>query len=598
MTTQASHPHGAEGEGHQADGRSRREELAERLGRPGTSAAVTGAPRIVPASSGQRGLWFLEQIAPKTAAYVETAAIDLAGPYDTAALRSALADVVDGQAALRTACVTGRSGPVQLVHPPGTVTVPLHESTHPGDPDDPHTLRARLEHDGMLEPFDLGRAPLLRARLYRVSPTRATLVLAVHHIVWDGASMGVLLADLTAAYEARSTGRTDTTHRTGPDYTDLTLAERGRESDAGHRASLDHWAELLHGAPVTALPATAGPGDTPQEAGAVPRRSGVVRRSVPAPTVERLRARANEAGCTMFMMGIACLTAALRPGPAPLPVLVAAPMSVRPPGAERLIGYLTNTVPVLVTPPPGSSRRVFLEEVRRSCVRSWTHRAVPLEDIVAAAAPARTAGHPPFADVLFNYTALPEPVRDATGLTWQAHWLPSPSPRCALLVSWNESQGRLLVRLEHDPGRLTAGTANAVADALLAVAEHLAEADDIPYDALPALASPPLPAPAAAEQAGRPGTGRPGARTVTSGVRAAAAQVWREALGLDETDELDDEDDFFELGGRSLDAARIATKLSAALGRDVSLRTVLDTESFGEFLAQVELAPTTATKGA
>ncbi|MEU8727379.1 MULTISPECIES: condensation domain-containing protein [Streptomyces] len=598
MTTEASHPHRADGKDRRADGKSRRQELAERLGQPDTLAGTTRAPRIVPPSSGQRGLWFLEQIAPKTAAYAETVAIQLDGPYDTAALRSALATVVDGQAALRTACVTGRSGPVQLVHPPATVTVPLQESTHPGDPDDPHTLQAHLEHDGMLEPFDLGRAPLLRARLYRVSPTRATLVLVVHHLIWDGASMGVLLAELTAAYEAQTTGRRDTTDRTGPDYTDLTLAERGRESDADYQTSLDQWARLLRDAPVTVLPATTGPGDTAEAAPAAPRRSGVVRRTIPAPTAERLRARAAEAGCTMFMMGIACLTAALRPGPAPLPVLVAAPMSVRPPDAERLIGYLTNTVPVLVTPPPGSSRRAFLEEVRHSCVRAWAHRAVPLEDIVAAAAPARTVGTAPFADVLCNYTAFPEPVRDATGLTWQAHWLPSRSPRCALLASWNESQDQLLVRLEYDPGRLTPETANDIADAILAVAEHLAEAADTPYDLLPALAPLALPTRAAAEQAIRPGTELPGAATVTSGVRAAAEQVWREALGLDETDELDDEDDFFELGGRSLDAARIATKLSAALGRDISLRTVLDTESFGEFLAQVELAPTTAMKGA
>jgi NRPS condensation-like uncharacterized protein len=51
-------------------------------------------------------------------------------------------------------------------------------------------------------PFDLARGPLLRAVVFRLAPRRHRLLLVVHHIVSDGWSMGVLVRELGAHYQA------------------------------------------------------------------------------------------------------------------------------------------------------------------------------------------------------------------------------------------------------------------------------------------------------------------------------------------------------------------------------------------------------------
>ena len=56
-------------------------------------------------------------------------------------------------------------------------------------------------------PFRLTRGPLLRAGLVRLDEEEHALLLTVHHIVYDGWSEGVLIAELTALYKAALEGR-------------------------------------------------------------------------------------------------------------------------------------------------------------------------------------------------------------------------------------------------------------------------------------------------------------------------------------------------------------------------------------------------------
>ena len=58
---------------------------------------------------------------------------------------------------------------------------------------------ARRMRERALEPFDLSRAPLLRARLYRLVGEEYALLIVVHHIVSDGWSRSVIARELARA---------------------------------------------------------------------------------------------------------------------------------------------------------------------------------------------------------------------------------------------------------------------------------------------------------------------------------------------------------------------------------------------------------------
>src|SRR5205823_2039629 len=55
-------------------------------------------------------------------------------------------------------------------------------------------------------PFDLARGPLLRLRLYRLGAEEHLLAVTTHHIVSDGWSVGVMVREVGALYEAFASG--------------------------------------------------------------------------------------------------------------------------------------------------------------------------------------------------------------------------------------------------------------------------------------------------------------------------------------------------------------------------------------------------------
>ena len=68
-------------------------------------------------------------------------------------------------------------------------------------------MAADLVTEEARRPFDLARGPLWRARLWRLDETEHLMLLAMHHIVSDGWSMGVLVREVTALYTAFASGQ-------------------------------------------------------------------------------------------------------------------------------------------------------------------------------------------------------------------------------------------------------------------------------------------------------------------------------------------------------------------------------------------------------
>src|SRR6185369_1490224 len=70
------------------------------------------------------------------------------------------------------------------------------------------------------EPFDLERGPLFRAKLFRRPGEESVLLLVVHHIVFDGWSLWVLLDELAELYGAEHNRRPADLPANAIQYTD------------------------------------------------------------------------------------------------------------------------------------------------------------------------------------------------------------------------------------------------------------------------------------------------------------------------------------------------------------------------------------------
>src|SRR5437763_1232002 len=216
--------------------------LATAAGRPASRDIERRTTLEASLSHAQERLWFLEQLGVVGGSYNIGLAVRLAGRLDAAALAAALSEVVRRHEALRTRFASRDEAAVQVIDPPWPVTLePLAVA-----PDEAgEQARAMLQ-----QRFDLAHDRLLRVALLRLAADRHVLVLAMHHIVSDGWSIGVLVREVEALYAAFAQGRPSPLPELPVQYADYAVWQRRWLADGALERQLAYWTRQLAGAPA------------------------------------------------------------------------------------------------------------------------------------------------------------------------------------------------------------------------------------------------------------------------------------------------------------------------------------------------------------
>ncbi|MGW2463442.1 amino acid adenylation domain-containing protein [Streptomyces sp. NPDC001761] len=375
--------------------------LRQRSAGPAARPAEPGA-----ASDAQQRLWLLQRLAPDSPAHHLSAALHLEGPLDADALRRALTEITARHESLRTAFEERDGTPVRQVVAPRPVDLPLVDL---GDLEPPEReRRARRAHaENGKRPFALDEAPLARFTLYRFTAERHVLTVVAHHLVCDGWSMGVFTAELTALYEAFTSGRLCPL----PPPAALPADER-RPAGAERDRSVAYWRGELSGE----LPVLELPTDRPR-----PARETIegARHGFRLSTGlhEELRAAAGRDRSTVYGLLLASYAVTLHRITGALDVVVGAPVDERRgAGEQALIGFFVNTLPLRLRLRPGQT---FAETARQAgeAVRGALTHDLPFGDIVRETNPPRPPGRTVLRQTAFSLQPAVTGSRRAGRLT-------------------------------------------------------------------------------------------------------------------------------------------------------------------------------------
>ena len=156
------------------------------------------APSVIPLTDAQKEIWLAAQMSQAAAgAFIETCSLDLTGPFDLAAFRTAATEVVARHEALRA--TFGTTGDGMSVSARSAVDVPVEDLSD--RPDAEAAARAAMADDDK-NPFDLAAGPVIRFRVFRLAADRHLVGMAVHHVACDGWAFDVVLKELAALYTA------------------------------------------------------------------------------------------------------------------------------------------------------------------------------------------------------------------------------------------------------------------------------------------------------------------------------------------------------------------------------------------------------------
>ncbi|MBO0871081.1 MAG: AMP-binding protein, partial [Micromonosporaceae bacterium] len=350
----------------------------------------------LPVSYGQQRLWFVCELDPAASlAYHVAGGMRIRGPLDVRALRRALDLVVARHEVLRTGLTMADGQLHGNVNP--TVTVPLQvlDLSSQSEAEREQSLRELA-----VQPFDLGRPPLLRFALAQVGPAEHVLLVAMHHIVADGWSVGVLIREVGTAYEAFAGDRTPTLPELAVQYADFAAWQR--EWLDSTTESLDWWVERLAGVRPLELPT-----DRPRPA--LPRYRGAKwLGALPATLRSEVAAFAAGHQTSEFMVLLAAFQAVLARWCGQDDIVVGTPVAGRlRPEVENLIGFFVNSI-VLRTDCSGDPTfDDLVARVREVCLAAYAHQEVPFERIVEQLHPVRDLARSPLFQVAFALQNAP-----------------------------------------------------------------------------------------------------------------------------------------------------------------------------------------------
>ncbi|HEX2187551.1 MAG TPA: amino acid adenylation domain-containing protein, partial [Longimicrobiaceae bacterium] len=364
-----------------------------------------------PASFSQQPLWFLDQLDPGSALYNITNALRLNGPLDTDALRRTLDALARRHEAFRTSFALVDGEPVQVVAERVEVDLPLDDLSALEEPERGAELRRRVtEH--VRAPFDLGRAPLLHARLFRLAETEHVLGLSMHHIVSDGWSMGVFAKELGELYQAYSAGLPSPLGEPPLQPGDFAAWQRERLQGKTLEELLAWWRGALEGAPLLLELPTDRPRPPAQ------RFHGESQRFILSHRVmEGVRELNRREGTTLFMALLAVWDVLLARWTGQEHVVVGSPIAGRTRREmEGAIGFFVNTLVLHADLSGDPTFREALRRVRETTLGAYAHQELPFERLVEELAPERSLGHTPVFQVMFVVQNAPMKPVQLSGL--------------------------------------------------------------------------------------------------------------------------------------------------------------------------------------
>ncbi|MBD0339436.1 MAG: amino acid adenylation domain-containing protein, partial [Microcoleus sp. Co-bin12] len=364
-----------------------------------TKAAVIGAvsrSRHRTLSFAQERLWFFDQLEPGNPFYNLCGAVRVTGQLNAEALRQSIEKIIERHEVLRTAFAAVEGQPIQVVAAAGDFQMPLIDLSS-RSPDDRQAQVQRLSASSARESFDLGQSSLLRAKLLRLDFTEHVLLLTVHHIVFDGWSLGVFLRELAEFYQAFSSDRLPLLSPLPIQYADFAAWQRQQLQGEILETQLGYWKQQLSGS----LPVLNLPTDFPRPA--VQTFQGARQTwELPKDLSLALAGLGQQEKATLFMTLLAAFKTLLYRYTGQTDILVGSPIANRNRSEiEALIGFFVNTLVLRSDLNGNPTFRELLRSVREVALGAYAHQDVPIEKLVEELQPERDLSYSPLFQVAF-----------------------------------------------------------------------------------------------------------------------------------------------------------------------------------------------------
>ncbi len=441
------------------------------------SIDVVEEKEYYPLSSAQKRLYLLYQSDKSNTAYNMPSVFSLEGKLIKERLAGIFKQLIQGHESFRTSFVQVEGEPVQRIHRDVDFEIVYYDLAAKVPAGHPLSAKEREEekiyHSSFIihhfiRAFDLSKAPLLRVGLIETGEEEHILVFDMHHIISDGASMGILIREFMALYEGKP----------------LSLP-RVQYKDYAHWQCSEAWQKSLKAAEAFWLGQFCGTGSRPQlklpidfDRPAVRNFAGAILEfELGDREIAGLKQVAKEEETTLYIVLLASYFVLLARLSGQEDITVGTPVVGRQ--REELqytIGMFVNTLALRNFPKIEYSFRNFLKEVKEKTLNAFKHQEYPFEKLVENVAADLDNSHNPLFDVMFTFQNLDIPELHIPGLVLKPYPHESVTAKFDLnLISIKKNEA-LLFTMEYSTKLFKVDTINRFAgyfkDVIAAILEN------------------------------------------------------------------------------------------------------------------------------
>ncbi len=409
-------------------------------------------------SSSQRRIYIQWQLAAQSKSYNMPSAIILEGELDRIKFDNAIRGLVKRHEALRTSFELVDGEPMQRVHKHVEITADYLEVQE-------ENLKDLIEQ--FVQPFDLGKAPLLRVVLIRFAHKRHLLIFDMHHIISDGLSMAILTSDFTKLYEGRELSPLRIHYK---DYTAWhnSLMESDTMESLG-----EYWIRKLDNFAYTALPESTI-SSTKQSVGKYKQ----VR--IDECLNERIMEFCLKHKMTKFAFLLGVFKIIIMGVIKQDDILIGIPVAGRKNAElEKMIGVFLNVLVVRTKIQKEQGFKEYLMNLRNNLMEAQEHQDYPYESLYAKAKEVWNFSQNSLFSILFNYMPYQENEDlKLDGIIIRPYSLEENEPKYSLTLYVNEGRNTISLNALFK-NSLEENLVEIIMDSFLTVIQTVLDQEDI-----------------------------------------------------------------------------------------------------------------------
>ena len=511
--------------------------------------------------------WYFQQVAwvrnprhPENLTYNYPLALRMRGVLDKSALERSLQEIVRRHQPLRSVFRISEGRLMQVVLPPQPLPLPVVDLSNVRQAErEAEALRLAVADAN--RPFDLGHGPLLRAKLWRLGPEDHLLLLTTHHIVSDNLSMAILLRELSLVYGAFSAGEPSPLPDISFQYGDFVRRQQKRfEHKEKELEYIAFWQQQLagrdgfHYVPPDHV--------RPQSQ---TYRGAHERLTLDESLTNSLKTLGVKEKVSPFMVLLAALQCLLCRYSGQQDIGVASCVANRQsPQVEKLVGHFSNHVIFRASLADNPTFREVLRQVRKTALTAYSYQDLPFGSLIEQLETSDDRRNNLFQALLVLIEA-PKEKWTFSGLDVRPLSLDVGTTAYELIV-WLKLEERLEVDLQYNSNLFEVATIRQILEDYGGVLGAVSKNPEARVGELEIVRS-------QSERDNYPRLEHTQDYVgPKDGIESQLVRLWEAVLGKRS---IGIEDDFFELGGTSLLAARLFTQIEETFKLSIPLVTLV-----------------------